>query len=234
MAYNEEATLEEATQDVVKALSAFGDRKFEIIIVDDGSTDGTPEIARRMAEHYPQVRVIHHPQNRGPGSALVTGFDASKNEIICFHPADQQIPFTDVAALIPLLDEYDIVVGHRSGRPGYTLMRLLSSYTYIGLVHLLFGLRQFQDFNFIYLYRKEILDRIQIETSGVFMPTEILIKAADMGARLTSATATCLPRKAGVASCGRPSVIAATFGQMMQFWASRQLKKLFTREQRNH
>jgi glycosyltransferase involved in cell wall biosynthesis len=226
MAYNEEATLAEATADVVAALAAFGDREFEVIIVDDGSTDRTPAIARDMAERYPQVRVVTHPKNRGPGSALLTGFAESRHELICFHAADQQLPFAEVAALLPLLDEHDLVIGSRTARPGYTAMRQLSSRVYIALVHLLFGLRDYDDFNFLYLYRKELLERIRIETSGVFMPTEVMIKAVAAGARVAPATVTCLPRRAGVATCGRPTVIAETFWQMIRFfgrWRALQL-----------
>jgi glycosyltransferase involved in cell wall biosynthesis len=218
MAFNEEATLEEATRDVVLALEAFRDREYEVIIVDDGSTDATPQIARRMAEQYPAVRVISHPTNRGPGSALTTGFAESRNEVICFHAADQQLPFSEVAGLIPLLDTYDMVIGYRTDRPGYSSMRLLSSYVYIKLVHVLFGLWQYRDFNFLYLYRREVIDRIAIETEGVFMPTEILVKAAARGARIVPVTVTCLPRQHGTATCGHPNVILKTLEQMLRFW----------------
>jgi glycosyltransferase involved in cell wall biosynthesis len=224
MAYNEEATLAEATTDVVDALAAFGDREFEVIIVDDGSTDRTPEIARALAARYPQVRVVTHERNRGPGSALLTGFAESRHELVCFHPADQQLPFAEVAALLPLLDEHDLVICSRTSRPGYTVMRQLSSRVYIALVHLLFGLRDFDDFNFVYLYRKELLDRIRIETRGVFMPTELMIKAVAAGAKVAPAIVTCLPRRAGVASCGRPAVIAETFWQMVRFFARWRLR----------
>jgi glycosyltransferase involved in cell wall biosynthesis len=226
LAYNEEQTLEQATADVVTALRAFGDRAIEVIIVDDGSTDRTPEIAAGLARQYPEVRVVTHPQNRGPGSGLVTGFRESQNEVICFHAADQQLPFHEVAALIPLLDDHEIVIGDRTGRPGYTQLRLLSSRVYIALVHNLFGLRQYKDFNFLYLYRKQLLDQITIETTGVFMPTEVMVKAVDLGARVATATVTCLPRTAGQATCGRPSVIAWTFREMLRFWALWRLRRL--------
>jgi glycosyltransferase involved in cell wall biosynthesis len=221
MAYNEEATLAEATDDVVAALRGFGDRAFEVLIVDDGSTDRSAEIGRELELRHPEVRLIRHGQNRGPGSALLTGFAESKHEVICFHAADQQLPFAEVAALIPLLDEVDLVIGDRTARPGYTPLRRLSSHVYIGLVQRLFGLRAYRDFNFLYLYRKQLLDRIAqagIETTGVFMPTEVLVKAVDLGARIAPATVTCLPREHGVATCGRPSVILHTLREMLRFW----------------
>jgi glycosyltransferase involved in cell wall biosynthesis len=218
LAYNEEATLEEATADVVRELRGLG-REAEVLIVDDGSTDRTPEIAAEMARRYPEVRVLSHGENRGPGSAILTGFRASRREVVCFHPADQQVSFAEVAALVPLLDDHDLVVVSRSARPGYTALRLLSSHVYIALVHLLFGLREFDDFNFLHLYRKSLLDRIEIETEGVFVPTEILVKARALGARIARASAACLPRRAGVATCGKPSVIARTFAEMVRFFA---------------
>ncbi len=231
MAYNEEATLAEATHDVVTALASLDGRAFEVLIVDDGSSDRTAAIGRELEARYPEVRLIQHGQNRGPGSALVTGFAESRHEVICFHAADQQLPFAEVAALIPLLDEVDLVIGDRTARPGYTPLRLLSSQVYIGLVQLLFGLRRYRDFNFLYLYRKELLDRIVrgrpgLETSGVFMPTEILVKAVDLGARIAPATVTCLPREHGVATCGRPQVILHTVSEMFRFWLSWQRRRL--------
>ena len=228
MAYNEEALLAEAVRDVHESLAAFGDREFEILLVDDGSTDRTPAIAADLARRYPEVRVITHPANRGPGSAQVTGFREAKGDILCYHPADQQVDFHEVARCIPLLDApddpADLVIARRSGRPGYGLARLVSSHTYIFLAQQLFGLQRFEDFNFIYLYRRAILDGMRFETESVFFTTEVLVKAVARGARVREVTLTCLPRRAGVASCGRPTVIARTFVDMMRFWGRWQLR----------
>jgi glycosyltransferase involved in cell wall biosynthesis len=218
MAYNEEGTLDEAVTDVHRALSAFGDRAFEILVVDDGSTDRTPEIARDLERRYPEVRLIRHGRNLGPGSAILTGIRNSRHDVICFHAADQQLDFKQVASFIPLLDEHDLVIGSRSGRPGYTTMRLLASQTYITLAHTLFGLRQYDDFNFLYLYRREVFANMPIESDGVFMCTEVLVRAIDNGARVAKVTAECLPRKVGVSTCFKAPVIEKTFGEMLRFW----------------
>lgn len=218
MAYNEEETLEEAVCDVHRALSAFGDRAFEILVVDDGSTDRTAEIARRLEQRFPEVRLLRHGRNLGPGSAILTGIRNSRHDVICFHAADQQLRFEQVAGFIPLLDEYDLVIGSRSGRPGYTAMRLLASHTYIALAHVLFGLWEYDDFNFLYLYRRELLEGMPIESDGVFLCTEILVRALDRGARVVKVKADCLPRRVGVSSCFRAPVIQKTFGEMFSFW----------------
>jgi glycosyltransferase involved in cell wall biosynthesis len=218
MAYNEEETLAEAVGDVHAALSAFGDRAFEILIVDDGSKDRTPAIARELEGRYPEARLIRHPHNLGPGSAILTGIRNSRNDVICFHAADQQLDFRQVAGFIPLLDDHDLVIGSRSGRPGYTAMRMLASKTYITLAHALFGLGDYDDFNFLYLYRRELFEDMPIESDGVFMCTEVFVRALDRGARVAKVEATCLPRRVGVSTCFRAPVIQKTFGEMFRFW----------------
>jgi glycosyltransferase involved in cell wall biosynthesis len=218
LAYNEEETLAEAVGDVHRALAAFGDRRFEILVVDDGSTDRTPDVARALAAQYPEVRLIRHGRNLGPGSAILTGIRNSVHDVICFHPADQQVDFAQVAGFIPLLDDHDLVIASRSGRPGYTPMRMLASRTYIGLAHALFGLREYDDFNFIYLYRRELFDRMPIGSDGVFMCTEILVRAVDAGARVARVEAECKPRRVGASSVFKAPVIGKTFGEMVRFW----------------
>jgi len=218
LCYNEEQTLEEAVLDVRDALVAFGDRELEILIVDDGSTDRSIEIGLDLERRFDEVRLIRHPHNLGPGSAILTGIRNSRNDVICFHAADQQLRFEEVATFIPLLDDHDIVIGSRSGRPGYTKMRLLSSHVYIKLVHALFGLTDYDDFNFLYLYRRELFEQMPIESDGVFMCTEIFVRALDRGARVAHVEAECLPREQGVSAVYKTSVIVKTMREMGQFW----------------
>jgi glycosyltransferase involved in cell wall biosynthesis len=216
-AYNEEATLEEAVGDVRAALVELG-REFEILVVDDGSTDRSPAIARELERRWPEVRLIRHGRNLGPGSAILTGIRNSKKDVICFHAADQQLDFREVATFIPLLDDHDIVIGSRSGRPGYPRMRLLSSRVYIGLAHRLFGLSGYDDFNFLYLYRRSLFDHMPIDSDGIFLCTEIFVRALRAGACPARVTAACLPRKAGVSRAYRPRVIGKTLYEMLRFW----------------
>jgi glycosyltransferase involved in cell wall biosynthesis len=218
MAYNEERTLEEAVRDVDAGLRAFGDRPYEILLVDDGSTDRTVEIAQDLERRYPAMRLIRHGRNLGPGSAILTGIRNSRHDVICFHAADQQLDFGQVASFIPLLDDHDIVIGSRSGRPGYTKMRMLSSEVYIRLAHGLFGLTAYDDFNFLYLYRRELFDGMPIESDGVFMCTEIFVRALERGARVARVEAVCLPRKEGVSTVYKPKVIGKTIYEMGRFW----------------
>lgn len=228
-AYNEEATLAEAVGDVHAALTDLGG-DFEILLVDDGSTDRTPEIGHELEDRFSQVRLIRHGRNLGPGSAILTGIKNSRLDVICFHAADQQLDFAEVAGFIPLLRDHDLVIGSRSGRPGYTAMRRLSSAVYIGLARRLFELGDYDDFNFLYLYRRELFDGMPIQSDGVFLCTEILVRARDRGARIAAVEARCLPRKAGTSRVYRPRVIAKTLREMGRFWWSRRRDRRYRGE----
>ncbi len=217
LAYNEEATIERAILDVHGALKSLG-RTFEVLVVDDGSSDRTAELAVALEARLPEVRVLRHGRNLGPGSAILTGIRNARCDNVVFHPADQQVDFREVAALVPLLDDADIVVVSRSHRPGYTPMRLVSSRVYIALARVLFGLRGFEDFNFIYLFRRELVGAMEIDSDGVFLCTEILVRAVRQGARVAHARAECLPRVAGSSAVYRPRVIAKTLREMLGFW----------------
>ena len=216
-AYNEQETLAQATRDVVAALTELG-REFEVLIVDDGSTDDTATIGVEMEDTYDSVHLIRHGQNLGSGHAILTGIRNSRNDVICFHAADQQLDFREVASFIPLLDDYDIVIGSRSGRPGYTRQRMLASNVYIKLTHTLFGLSEYDDFNFLYLYRRELFEAMDIRSDGIFMCTEIFVRAVEAGARVARVEAKCLPREVGTSSVFKPKVIAKTFYEMGKFW----------------
>jgi glycosyltransferase involved in cell wall biosynthesis len=218
LAYNEEESIEQAVLDVRNALVDLG-REFEVVVVDDGSSDRTAEIAAALEDRFAEVRLIRHGRNLGPGSAILTGIRNARSDVICFHPADQQVDFREVAAMVPLLDDADIVVVSRSGRPGYTRMRMLSSQVYITLARVLFGLEGFQDFNFIYLFRRSLFDGMPIDSDGVFLCTEILVRAIRKGARVAHAEAECLPRVSGTSKVYRPRVIAKTLREMLGFWA---------------
>ncbi len=221
MAYNEQDSLARATGAVREALAEL-ERPFEVVVVDDGSVDDTAEVAARLASRWPEVRLVRHGVNRGPGSAIVTGIRQARGELYCFHPADDQLVFADVAAALPRLDrEVDLLVGERSDRRDYSLLRRAYSYGYIGLARALFGLRGFRDFNFVYAFRTAIFETLDIEHTqgGLFLCTEILIRAREAGYRAGVMRARYRPRLAGETTVGRPAVVLTTLGQMLRYWA---------------
>lgn len=218
-AYNEEINLAETVPAVQRKLDAL-DVAHEIIVVDDGSTDRTAEVAHQLAARDPRVRVAVHPENRGPGSGVFTGIELAEGRFVMFIPADLAMDLDHLHKYLDASRDADLVVGLRSDRRDYTLARKLVSYTNIFLIRMLFGMKQRQ-FNYIHCYRRSLLRQVNIETRGVFITAEIMIKAHDLDYRLVEVEIPYVPRTAGVASCGRASVIAKTVRDLLRIWLKR-------------
>src|SRR5262245_22468372 len=115
-AYNDSGTIASMVIRAVKAASELTS-DFEIIIVDDGSGDGTTEIADELARTYPQVRAVHHPRNRDYGAALRTGFRSSTKELIFYTDGDAQYDPAELSALwARMTAETDLVNGYKISR----------------------------------------------------------------------------------------------------------------------
>ena len=215
--FNEEENLPSTLPAVIAACET-QTRSFEILVVDDGSSDRTAEIVRDFADRDPRVRLHQHPQNLGPGSGIKTGVGLARGDFIIFIPADIAM---DLGQLHRYMEKAragaDIVVGIRSDRRDYTARRKLNSYAYIALVKALYLMPQRQ-FNYIHLYRRDVFDHVRIEYSGVFITAEILIKARDLGYRLVEVDIDYVPRVAGEATCGKPVVIRKTARELFHFW----------------
>jgi glycosyltransferase involved in cell wall biosynthesis len=157
---------------------------FEIIIVNDGSPDNTAQIADELAHTYPEVRVIHHPVNRGYGGALKTGFAESRKDFIFYTDGDGQYDPTEMTALWPhLTDGVDLVNGYKISRSD-PMHRIVIGRLYHHLVKLLFGLRvRDVDCDFR-LMRRAIFDRIQLEKNSGVICLELMKKIHDEGFRI--------------------------------------------------
>jgi len=216
-AYNEEASLPPTVSAVAAKLRELG-KRYELLIVDDGSTDGTATVARELAAQDPGVRLVSHERNRGPGSGVVTGIAEAAGEAVMFIPADLAMDLADLHKYFEAADAgADVVVGLRSDRRDYSAFRKLVSVVNIALVRLLFGMR-LRQFNYIHLYKRRIFAEMEIESRGVFMAAEVLIKARDQGCRLVEVEVGYVPRQTGQASCGRPGVIAKAVWELVRFW----------------
>lgn len=231
-AFNEEANLR-STVAVVGGKLAELDTTFEIIIVNDGSTDATRDIAEEIVAADKRVRLINHPQNRGPGSGVFTGIGAAKGEFVIFIPADLALDIDELYKYIDASRQCDLVVGIRSDRRDYSLFRKFVSITNILLIRFLFGMKERQ-FNYIHMYRRTMLERMNIESRGVFITAEIMIRARDRGYRLTEVDITYVPRAAGKATCGRAGTILGTVRDLFAFWWRRTFHRTeYLRSERN-
>jgi glycosyltransferase involved in cell wall biosynthesis len=182
-AYNDSGTIASMVIRAVKAASELTP-DFEIIVVNDGSGDGTAEIADELARTYPQVRVVHHAKNRGYGGALQTGFRTAAKELIFYTDGDAQYDPSELALLWAKMDDdADLVNGYKISRSD-PFHRIVIGRVYHHIVSLLFGLRvRDVDCDFR-LMRRRIFERINLEkTSGVIC-LEMMKKITDGGFRI--------------------------------------------------
>ncbi|MBN1582538.1 MAG: glycosyltransferase family 2 protein [Anaerolineae bacterium] len=223
-AYNEEHNLETNTTLLINKLDAL-DVAFELLIVDDCSTDATPEMVDALAAHDRRVRVFHHPKNCGIGQALYTGFEHARGTFTIFIPADLAMDLDELPKYLNAAEHADIVVGLRSDRHDSVLSRKIVSLINIGLLQLLFRmpLRQFQ---YICMYRTRFLQEVELKyRHSAFIQAEVLIKARDMGYKLTQVTVGYIPRTGGVARGAKLSLVIKSVCDILTFWVRWLFKK---------
>jgi len=213
-AYNEAENIERVTAaacDVLRALCG----RFEVIIVDDGSHDATAERAEALARAHPEVRLVRHPQNRGYGAALRSGFDAATLPWLFFTDADGQFDLRELRMLMPLAERADIVAGYRLQRrdPWY---RRLYALAFGGcLVPLMLGVHV-RDLNCAFkLMRRDLIMALRLRSNGAIINAELLGKAMRAGARITEVGVHHLPRSSGTQTGGSVSVIARAFWELI-------------------
>ncbi|HMD50082.1 MAG TPA: glycosyltransferase [Bryobacteraceae bacterium] len=219
-AYNEEMNIASTIEKALAAMRELG-REFEIVIVDDRSTDATGRIADKLSTGNPEIRVLHNHRNRGQGASLVRGFHEARYDLVIHNAMDYPFDLRDLPKLLDCCGEADIVVASRTSRAGYSLYRVLTSVVHKNLLHLLFPLR-LSDYNFVQLYPRSVWEAIRVEArSTAFLTPEALIRAYDMGYRVKEVPIEYHPRLAGEATSGKPKVILHALRDMFSFWWKR-------------
>lgn len=181
-AYNEEATLETVFARCLDVLVECSD-DFEVLILDDASTDRTAEIAASIARDYPEVvRVITHPKNRGIAATFEELNQAATRDYVFDIPADGEYPPEALREIVPLLEDFDIVVCHRTFKR-YTLYRQLVSWSYRWLPRVMFGVELY-DPGSTKCRRRTLIEDIPLTSRGVFAEAERMIRAVRRGHRL--------------------------------------------------
>ena len=214
-AYNEEQNVASAVEQVAEVAGQLG-IEYEIILVNDGSTDRTGEIGRELEQRVPYSRLVEHHPNRGYGGALKAGFAAAAKEMVAFFPSDNQFDFQEIERLLEQIPDADIVSGYRADRKD-NVIRRLNALGWNTVVRLLFGyLCRDIDCGFK-LFRREVLDRVHLVSDGAMIDTEFLAGARARGMRIVEVPVTHLPRAQGEATGANLQVIAKAFRDLARF-----------------
>ncbi|MGA0862742.1 MAG: glycosyltransferase family 2 protein [Ilumatobacteraceae bacterium] len=200
----------EAAREECDDLIASGDiADYEVIVVDDASTDRTGEIAASLAARDPRVKVVTHPENRKLGGSMKSGFAAATGDLVLYTDADLPFDMHDVHKAIRLLRYYnaDIVSAYRFDRTGEGWVRTVYSSLYNILVRVLFGVR-FRDINFAFkLCRTSVFDKVVLRSEGSFIDAELIVKAKRHGYEVIQFGVDYFPRTRGVSTLSSPAVI---------------------------
>jgi glycosyltransferase involved in cell wall biosynthesis len=177
-AYNEAQNLEGAVRDAVKAAAGFDD--FELLIVDDGSTDGTAQVADRLAEEIPQVVVIHHPRNLGFSATYSTGLARARMSFFTFTPGDHELTLDSLRGILDAVGTADMVVTYHATPWKRAWYRRVLTWIAVSQLNALFGwrLRYYQGPTVYPTALARVLPRT---VKGFFYATEMLVHALDAG-----------------------------------------------------
>ena len=219
--WNEEAYIERALQFGKRAcedLVATGDiADYELIVIDDKSTDHTPEIADALATADPHVRVIHHERNRKLGGSMKTGFAAATGDLVLYTDADLPFDMAELPRAVRLLREYDvdIISAYRFDRTGEGMLRAVYTFVYNALIKSLFGVKV-RDINFAFkLCRSRIFDHVELKSEGSFIDAELVIRATRLGYEIMQMGVDYFPRTRGESTLSSPGVIVTIVREML-------------------
>lgn len=219
--YNEQDNVTRTVRQALQVLERLN-IDFEVIIVDDGSSDRTGQMADQMASQNSKVKVVHHGTNLGYGAALRSGFRAATNKLVFYTDGDGQFDIAEMPALLGLMEQYDIVSCYRLNRQD-NLIRKINGWCWTKLVCWLFGMK-IRDIDCAFkLYKREIFDRIRLSSASALIDAEILARAIRKGYSVTQKGVHHYPRAAGTQTGGSVRVILRAFKELLQLRA--QIKK---------
>jgi glycosyltransferase involved in cell wall biosynthesis len=210
-AYNEEAILPSSLAEAFQSLDAIA-KTWELIVVDDGSTDQTATILRELCVNEPRLRVLTQPTNLGYSAALIRGFAACQYEALFYTDADAQFDLHEIALAYPLLSNAEMVAGWRRRRRDPWIRRFASA-VFNRLQQVVLGARA-KDVDCAFkLFRRSFFQRVQLSSQGFLIDAEIYARAAQVGLRVVQLPVTHRARTAGRSSV-RPITVFRTLVEL--------------------
>ncbi len=215
--WNEEQNLESVVKKAIPVAEKIAE-KWEIIMVDDGSSDKTLEIARKLSLEDSRLITAYHLKNRGYGAALKTGFEKAKYKLVVFNDGDGQFDFSEITKFLEKIQNVDMVIGFRKKRLDnpfrHLLMNLLKVWDFV-----FFGFH-FKDIDCGFkLFKKEALEKIMpFKSEGAMITTEILARAKKANLKISQVEVNHYPRIYGDQSGGNVRVILRAVKESLALW----------------
>ena len=220
--FNEKENLEQtlaAAREIGDDLVTRGEvGSYEVLVVDDGSTDGSAAMADRFSDRDARVRVVRHPANQGLGAAIRTGLGQARGEVVLYSDMDLPFDLGELPKALRLMFIYqvDLVCAWRLDRTGEGLRRAISSFVYNWLIRILFGVRV-RDINFSFkLFHRRALEELKVARSqGSFIDAELMVRADRRGLRVIQFGVDYFPRMRGTSTLSSFRVIRGIWREML-------------------
>ncbi len=212
----EEGTVALMTNRLLRVLPTLTD-DYEIIIVDDCSTDRTGEIADQLAKEHSSVRVIHHKENLGYGGALRSGFAAAAKDLIFYTDGDAQYDVNELTQFFPFIKDYDVVSAYQIKREDPFHRRILSK-LYYSVLKVFFNIHVRDVSSDFRLFRKEVIDTIDLESDSGTICIELMKKVQDAGFRIKELPVHHYPRISGESAFFTMRSIVKTWAELIPLW----------------
>lgn len=219
-AHNEEPVIRQAVTEAVSALGTLG-LDYEVIVVDDGSTDGTRAAALEAARAHPQVRVISLAKNVGYAAALRRGFREARHELVAFTDADCQFDLRELSRLLALTREADVVCGIRRDRQDHWRRKVYSKGFNV-LARTMLGTRVQDCDCALKIFRRDWVNSVGLEAEGFFFNAELLARARQQGLSVAEVPVTHRPRQGGQSKVSIGHVLPV-LKALITFWWSQVL-----------
>ena len=215
--FNEKDLLEKAVHHAREILSRdFG--QFELILIDDGSDDGTGELMEKLAENDDRIKVRRNPVNLNVGVSIQTGMVMATKQYVLFNGIDLPLAVEDIAGLIMKMKDCDVLVLERKSYAGYTSWRWLTSKINRFFLWFFFRCRPIRDMNFTQIYRRDIIDKIlPLAKSPAFTLPEMILRAIKLNLNVRAETVAYRSRPSGKGAFGKPHDVLWTLHDMLRF-----------------
>jgi glycosyltransferase involved in cell wall biosynthesis len=211
-AYNEEENIEEVVQDADRVFKTHFE-PYQIVIVNDGSTDGTGEVAESLTAKFPALKVVHHSVNRGLGEALKTGYQHASLEYVSFVPADGQIASSEIVKLARHIKDAHMVISNYYEREDSRFRLMLS-----GAWRIL--MKMILDFDLgsqgPYLFRRQLLKEVSLKSSTGLLNLEFPMKVSVLGRKMNTIRISCKPRLQGTSKVTNLATMFKTLYEMVK------------------
>ncbi len=215
-AYNEEELIESFIRNSVAKLSKVTD-DFEIVLVNDGSTDQTLPILRKLSPELSQLKIVDLKENLGTGKNYIPGFQAASKEIVFNNTVDAFFNLDDLSKMVKYLDNYDVVSGYRTDLSANNFYQKILTLGNYWLIRLFFPLK-LKAYQTVQFHRNEFLKNVKIEAASSFISPELLLKAYWQGKSIKEVPIKFHPRTAGQPKGGKLKHVMRTFNNISRFW----------------